>query len=298
MKKFCAFGFLLLGFVIIGSQNAHSASQTIVADIENFGAGDGDPSIFAGTANEAVVTLTLPAITSFDTIDLELAHAYGSDIEFRLQPPGGGDEIILVAGEFEVPGTGAHDDATPFGFNGGVDDPETVRNSQDVGDKAVLLSQTVLYTLDPTANVLLHDHFADPTTSGTRLPLEAGTYAPGEPTAGDFDLDSDVDGSDFLLWQSTYLGFFNAARDIDVWRAEYGNTSTPQLSWPEGSFPAGDWTLSLVDGYTVNDPGSLGDVTFNYTEVTVGITAVPEPGSVCLMLVGCSLFGLTRRNRS
>ncbi len=297
MKKICTYGFLLLSFVFLGTQSTHAASQTITVDIENFGAGDGDPAIFAGTANEAVVTFTLPAITSFDTIDLELAHAYGSDIEFRLQPPGVADEIILVAGEFEVPGTGAHDDATPFGFNGGVDDPNTVRNSQDVGDRAVLLSQTVLYTLDPTANVLLHDHFADPTMSGLRLPLDSGVYAPGDPTAGDFDLDSDVDGADFLLWQRTYPGFFDAARDIAVWQAEYGNTSTPEVSWPEGSYPAGDWTLSLVDGYTVNDPGSLGDVTFNFTLAGAGITAVPEPGSICLMLVGCSLLGLTRRNR-
>jgi hypothetical protein len=42
--------------------------------------------------------------------------------------------------------------------------------------------------------------------------------------AGDFDLDGDVDGHDFLVWQREY-GSYTAA-DLTKWRAEYGSPAT------------------------------------------------------------------------
>ncbi len=292
MKRIFTYGFLLLGLAVLGSSDAQAASQTITADVENFGAADGDPAFFAGTVNVASVTLSLPAITSFDTIDMELAHAYLSDIEFKLTSPTG--EFILITYEDEIIASGAHDDRNPLGNDGSVDPLLLVENSQNSGDKAILLTQTVLYTLDPTASAQLNDHFGPPNFSDPNPPLPAGSYRTGEPKEGDYDLDLDVDGADFLFWQSTYPGFLNPGRSLTKWQDNYADATIPEAVWPTGSFPAGDWTLTITDGYSSNDPGSLGDVTFNYTLVPT-TSAVPEPGSACLLLAGCTLLGLTRR---
>ncbi len=289
MKKQCAFGFLLMGLVLLGSSTALAQSVTVTADIENFGAASGDPEVFIGTVQNAEVTLNLPEITSLDTIDLELAHAYLSDLEFKVTDPNGIEHILIIY-EDEIIASGVHDDRTPLG-------DATVLNSQNTGDVPILLSQTALYTLDPTASAPLNDHFGPPNFSDPNGALAAGTYRTGEAKEGDFDLDLDVDGGDFLLWQSTYPGFLNPGRSLDKWTDNYANTDVPEATWPTGSFQAGTWTLTLSDGYTFNDPGSLGDVTFNFTEVPV-IASVPEPGTACLLLAGCTLLGFARRKRN
>ncbi|MBN1853482.1 MAG: hypothetical protein JW829_12185 [Pirellulales bacterium] len=92
-------------------------------------------------------------------------------------------------------------------------------------------------------------------------------------TGADFDEDGDVDGNDFLIWQSNYSMSSGAAHtdgdanndgkvddnDLSIWQGEYGSKT------PNPVFPA---------------------------------SPIPEPSTICLGIIGIILtFGMTPRKR-
>ncbi len=64
-------------------------------------------------------TFSLPAITSLDSIDIDLAHLYGSDVELRLVDTNGGTTVI-VEGDDAPNSTNGQDDFTQLGDGGGI----------------------------------------------------------------------------------------------------------------------------------------------------------------------------------
>jgi hypothetical protein len=61
------------------------------------------------------------------------------------------------------------------------------------------------------------------------------------------------------------------------------------VSWSDGPFPAGQWTLTVQDPVTGGE-GAVGHLRIEYT----GAAMVPEPGSAA-MLLGLVALGLARR---
>lgn len=86
--------------------------------------------------------------------------------------------------------------------------------NNDVHDDLVSLNVR-MGTLHNTnmAEGFLDDIYVD--TSGSNLILPEGVGTPG--SAGDFDLDNDVDGADFLKWQQDGL----SATDLEDWQNNY-----------------------------------------------------------------------------
>ncbi len=66
------------------------------------------------------------------------------------------------------------------------------------------------------------DPASDAHTVGFRV---ARIHEPVVPI-GDFDLDSDVDGADFLKWQKGELPNPLSSSDLDNWRASFGNVAS------------------------------------------------------------------------
>ena len=149
---------------------AMSAQTTAYADLMtqtvNGTFGDGDPGGDGDTGSEFfALTFSLPAISSFDSIGLQLAHNYGSDVEIRLDDPNGGSTVVVVGDDPN--GANGHDDDTMLGDGGGV-----------------LLANVVDYTLDPAASGPFMDHvFGGVLASGSYTP---DAWVSGAFPAGDW----------------------------------------------------------------------------------------------------------------
>jgi hypothetical protein len=87
--------------------------------------------------------------------------------------------------------------------------------------------------------------------------------------AGDFDLDGDVDGADFVVWQTTYPGPFI----------------------PEGYYAADGDADGDVDGADF----VIWQTNFPYTPASGGTVPVPEPNGLLLILAGLIGFKLRRQ---
>ncbi len=247
------------GFKFPPQPPTETVSQSVNAV---FGSGDPDNSGGASASLYETVTFSLPEIFSLNSIGLQLAHDYGSDVEIRLVDPNGNTTVIIV-GDDAPGGTNGHDDNTKLGDGNGNG-----------------LANVVDYTLDPTAGSPFMDHVAGGLLPSGTYSTDAwanGSFSAGDWTVeiwdtwdandpgaigdvsltytlpvqdGDFDSDSDVDGNDFLVWQ----------RDPNVgnladWQTNYGNISTLASS-----------------------------------------TAVPEPSSLALLLIG--MFALRSNARA
>jgi surface-anchored protein len=77
--------------------------------------------------------------------------------------------------------------------------------------------------------------------------------AAGESLAGDFDLDGDVDGRDFLLWQRGSSPSQLGSTDLTDWQANYGRSSSSNLAALAVPEPASlVITLTLLSGLIVS----------------------------------------------
>ena len=89
-------------------------------------------------------------------------------------------------------------------------------------------------------------------------PFQSGRVIPSSFLVGDFDVDGDTDGSDFLKWQRGEVSSPPSASDLTAWEANYGTTPSP---------------------------------------LSAAIAAVPEPNAV-LMGVMAGLIGISFRRHS
>jgi len=168
MGKICFSCLLAVGLMAFVQSSAIAATglgphtQTQTVDIEGFGADDGGTVASFGDLDLiAEVTFTLPAILSFDSIGLQLAHTYGSDVQIELVDSGGATTVIIVGQSAQAPAT--HDDGTDLG---------------DVMGNPGLLANVADYELvAPPAGTLpdfpLPTSFMDHESGGV---LAAGTY--------------------------------------------------------------------------------------------------------------------------
>jgi len=140
----CLTGLLMVGLVLFTQSNALAQTLTQTVDIEGFGADNGGADMAIGDLDLiAEITFMLPAITSFDSISLELAHTFGSDVQIELVDPTSATTVIIV-GQGEVDPVGApHDDGSDLG--------DTMGNPG-------LLANVVNYELVATASPLFMDH--------------------------------------------------------------------------------------------------------------------------------------------
>lgn len=100
---------LTAGAVLALSGAALAQSEIIDVSVENFG---GSAEVVLDT------TFDLPAIASIDMVSIDLAHSWGSDIEFILTSPGGdvftltddnGSGVLLGDGGSLLAGTARYD---------------------------------------------------------------------------------------------------------------------------------------------------------------------------------------------
>jgi hypothetical protein len=69
---------------------------------------------------------------------------------------------------------------------------------------------------------------------------------PPATTAGDFDIDGDVDGSDFLIWQRGESPNPLSTSDLDDWRMNFGATGGPIVA-AMGTIPEpATWSMLLM----------------------------------------------------
>ena len=225
-------------------------------DIQGFG---GNPNSDANSQGTPIlvaeVVFSLPAIDSFHSIGLQLAHSYSSDIQIEIDDPTGATTVVVLGVNQSMLNAGqGTDDSTGLGDGNGT-------NLSNVRD----------YVIDPTASEAFKDganggflsggsYSGDDWVSGG---FDAGDWTvriidewdendlgslgdvsvsyvlPSQP--GDFDSDGDVDGNDFLTWQrETTVG------DLTDWQTHYGDSNA----------------------------------------VAAATTIVPEPSSLALLLIG------------
>jgi len=169
-KFFCSL--MMAGLVVVAPSGAFAGTVTATVGLEGFGAtvaNGGTIGDTGGNGNEgaeyASVTLSLPEIASLDSMVIQLAHQYASDVGIVIEDPNGGSTVVVVgdaAGAWPAspvagvvyPFGGGHDDNTDLGDGLGYD-----------------LANVVDYTLDPTAADPFMDHFG----GGV---LAAGSYNP------------------------------------------------------------------------------------------------------------------------
>ncbi len=152
-------GFLMVALAASAQSIAMAATMTQTVNA-TFGAGDPGGDGDLGSEFFAL-TFSLPAISSFDSIGLQLAHGYGSDVEIQLDAPGVAGSLMVVVGDDPIVGNG-HDDDTMLGDGAGI-----------------LVANVVDYTLDPTASGPFMDHVF----GGV---LASGSYTPDAWVAGAF----------------------------------------------------------------------------------------------------------------
>ncbi len=164
MLRVCMTSFLMVALATCATSTALAVTMTQTVNA-TFGAGD--PGADGDLGSEFfALTFSLPAIASFDSIGLQLAHGYGSDVEIRLDAPGVPGSLVVVVGDDPIVGNG-HDDDTMLGDGAGV-----------------LVANVVDYTLDPTAGGPFMDHvFGGVLASGSYTPdawVAAGAFPAGD----------------------------------------------------------------------------------------------------------------------
>jgi hypothetical protein len=97
---------------------------------------------------------------------------------------------------------------------------------------------------------------------------------------GDFDLDGDVDGRDFLIWQRNF-GYGDGLA--------YGTTGQSTTALRTDGDANGDWKVDSLD---------LADWAANYgagAPLIAATAAVPEPSTFAIMWAVIGLLGTQRR---
>lgn len=130
---------------------------------------------------------------------------YGSEV--NLSPTGyanrnlgnGGDTISLLTAGGAVIQSFTYDDGAPW--------------------------PTASDGIGPSLEIL--DPFGDPTdpTNWRASTVDGGTPGVANILSGDFDQDSDVDGTDFLAWQLGYLSEFST-QDLTDWQTNFGSPAS------------------------------------------------------------------------
>jgi hypothetical protein len=132
--------------------------------------------------------------------------------------------------------------------------------------------------------------------------------ANNERPKGDYDLDGDVDGGDFLVWQRSYGSSFFLqadgnddhkvdAADLAIWRDNFGAQIGPPGDFSNDGLVDGRDFLLWQRGQSPNplSPSELADWKSNYGSATLA-SAAPEPEAWILVLIGISLKVLTTRS--
>lgn len=137
-------------------------------------------------------------------------------------------------------------------------------------------------TLAPNAEVAIGDigafaAAADQDGLGLKFALAVGLEGTGGSLDGDFNGDSDVDGSDFLLWQRGGSPNGATAGDLALWQGSYGGGGGG-ANPPETEF-------------------RIGTVVFDATAGVAAGASVPEPATVLLWGVAALALAASRRGR-
>ena len=163
---------------------------------------------------------------------------------------------VLISGDWSAFGVRFIDGTLPFGNESITffdDSNEVIYSRTPVDGETAYLG---IVTAQPIRRVSI----VEATNDGDDVGYD--NFRLGNPVSGDFDLDGDVDGRDFLLWQRGGSPNPFSAADLADWQANYG---VGPLVSALHIFPAAEAT-----------------------------SPVPEPGSLFLSVIGLAV--LFRRN--
>ena len=104
--RFCMTGFLMVALAVC---TPLSAQAGLVTTVGGGAFGDNMDGNDVGQLWHSP-TFSLPAITSLDSIDIDLAHLYGSDVELRLVDTNG-NTTVIIEGDDAPDSTNGQDDS-------------------------------------------------------------------------------------------------------------------------------------------------------------------------------------------
>ncbi len=251
--------------VIVDPPGPVTETISQAVDIQGFG---GDPNQDANGQGTPIlvaeVVFALPEIDSLHSIGLQLAHSYSSDIQIEIDDPTGATTVVVLGVNQDMLNNGlGTDDSTGLGDGSGT-------NLANVRD----------YVIDPTAS----EDFKDGAAGGF---LGAGSYAGDDWVSGSFAAGN---------W---------TVRIIDAWdENDPGSLGDVSISYVLPTQPGDFDSDSDVDGDDFlawqrdTNVGNLADWQTNYgnNSTLASSTAVPEPSSLALLLVG--LFALKNNARA
>ena len=117
MFRVCMSSFSMVALAMITTSIVHAGSITHTVDA-TFGDGDPDANGASASLYETVM-FALPAISSLDSVGIQLAHAYGSDVELHLWY-GTDPATVIIIGDDAPDGLNGQDDSTQLGDGAGV----------------------------------------------------------------------------------------------------------------------------------------------------------------------------------
>lgn len=205
-------------------------------------------------------------------------------------------KVLLVGAVLGVAGAALGDDVNfaPGLENWGANDPDASGNATATVIWTDTFDLPGVVSLDGATFELNHSFLSDLHITITSPDGDEFLLARGRSSQNVAPFNAAFDGSDLGNGGSTLSGAtnYNFAPTGLVWNDALNlpnpaaNGTFAALSWHDGPFSPGTWTVTLWDAWDTVDDGALGDVQINYT--------IPGPGVVALAgVAGC--FGRRRR---
>ncbi len=133
---------------------------------------------------------------------------------------------VAISGNMAIVGAPFNDDAGNISGSAYVFDVTTGNELFKLAASDASTSDVFGFAVALSGNIAV----AGPTLEGVIGSPTSSVYLFDVPLSGDFDLDGDVDGADFLKWQRGESPAPLSASDLALWEANFGTTTAPATS--------------------------------------------------------------------